>query len=177
MVPFAAAQKVLKEECQSVETKLLVELLEGFQDSSSDCILYPELISFLGSCSLWNVMYRLHNIDLIRQKQGYNFQDFIVKYGAKGKKIDFVKLSEQFLSLGILVPDTAIATIFLHYGGKTNKILDAERFVAALIAAGSDDPETNARRTRNEITPFEGLDQGLGDGDTDELAQKILKVG
>jgi hypothetical protein len=81
--------------------------IKAFQDSSSDCIQYPELLAFLGNCSLWNVMHRLHTIDLIRQKQGYNFGEFLKKYGAKkGQKIDASRLSEQLLAIGILLPDT-----------------------------------------------------------------------
>lgn len=169
MVPFSMAQKVLKEECDSVDSNTLAGLLEGFQDSSSDCILYPELISFLGSCSLWNVMYRLNQIDLIRQRQGYNFQDFLVKYCKKGKKVDFVKLADQFLGLGILIPDTAISTIFLNYGDSTHKILDAEKFVAALAAAGNEEAE-NSKKTRLEISPF-----AVTGADSDDLVQSILK--
>lgn len=171
MVPLESAQRVLREECTNIEPKHLQSLLAGFQDTGSDCVLYPEMLAFLGSCSLWNVMHRLHHIDLIRQKQGYNFQDFIVKYEKKGKKIDFVKLADQFLSLGIMTPDTAVTTIFNHYGGKTGKILDAEKFVAALQAAGSEDVAGDRTKGR-EITPFEVKQMK---NKSDEVIQKILK--
>lgn len=107
LVPFDTAQRLLIEEGQTVDRKFITQLLEAFQDHSSDCILYPEMLAFLGNCSLWNVMNRLHALDLVRRKQGYNFGEFLKKYAAKrGQKIDSSRLSEQLLAIGILLPDT-----------------------------------------------------------------------
>lgn len=159
LVPYNAAEKVLLEECPAAERKDLGKLLDPFCDESSDCIMYPELLAFLGCCSLWNVMYRLHIINRIRKKQGYNFGEFLVNYSKKvGKKMDRAKAGDLFLGIGMLLPETALETIFSMYS-KDSAHMDTTLFVNGLneVETIDGDEEGGSRRKdRREIEAFEG---------------------
>lgn len=167
VVPFITADKILKKECSNVDMKFLGQILETFKELRSDCVLYPEMICFLGNCSLWNVMHRINQIDHIRQKQGYNFTDYLKNYvSKKGQKIDSARLFEQFLGIGILLPETGMHTIFTNYGGKENNgnsnNLDVNVFVDAVAQSDANNDIENsegdvtAKIVRNDIVPYKG---------------------
>ena len=181
VIPYVSAEKLLKEECHNVDSRHLTQVLETFQDYRSDCIFYPEMLSFLGNCSVWNVMHRIRYIDQIRQKQGYNFSEYLKNYAAKkGQKIDFTRLSEQLLAIGILLPETGLTTIFGQYSGNNKNSngnstgysaglssgigmnlglgggnLDVGVFAQAIADVDGDDNIGN-KSVRNEIKPYEG---------------------
>ena len=161
VIPLVTAEKIFKEECQNVESKFLTQVLETFLEIRSDCIQYPEMLSFLGSCSLWNVMNRLNHLDSIRQKQGYNFSEYLKNYvSKKNQKVDTARLFDIFLGLGILLPETGMSTIFSTYSGKgnnsnnNNSNLDVAAFVQAV--ADSDSVDVASKAGRNVIKPYEG---------------------
>jgi calmodulin len=140
MVTHGAAEAALKEECVGVDQKYINRILAAFLDESSDCVLYPEMLSYLSCCSLWNVMYRLHLVDRIRRKQGYNFSEFLVKYSAKhGKKLDREKTTDLFLGIGMLVPETALDTIFNKYAASDGVSMEAKAFAKGLADVESSD--------------------------------------
>ena len=157
VLPFLSAEKILKEECRAVDSKYLIQVLETFQDNKSDCVQYPELLSFLSHCSLWSVLNRINHLDFIRQKQGYNFGDFLKKVTArKGGKIDSPKLMEQLLAIGILVPETGMTTIFGNLVGKGGYGggLDVKDFIQRV--ADVDIEDTDKRPAGVDIKPYEG---------------------
>ena len=160
MVTHGAAEAALKEECAGVDQKYLRRLLQSFQDESSDCVLYPELLSFLSCCSLWNVMYRLHLVDRIRRKQGYNFTDFLVKYTSKnGKKLDREKTMELFLGIGMLIPETGLETIFNKYSLPDGIHMDAKAFAKGLAdVTGGDGDDAPHKVDRKDISSW-GLNE------------------
>ena len=67
--------------------------------------------------------------------------------------MDTLKLSDQLLALGILLPDSAIGTIFSQLGGKNGGTLDIPAFLKNIEEA-TDDPSSENRHTRHEITAF-----------------------
>jgi calcium-binding protein CML len=121
VITIGSAEIVLKEELRQINSKEKEEmscLLQAFQDTSSDCIYYPELLSFLSSCSVWNVMYRLHLVDQLRKKQGYQLTQHLLKLTSTNKNkyiLTKEKLFEVFLGIGILIPDTALETLMQKY--------------------------------------------------------------
>jgi len=140
LIPRKLCDRILKDECQGVEISNVQELYSAFQDKHSDNCYYPELLAYLGCCSLWNVLHRIHHLDLIRQKQGYHFQEHLMKHHRKGKKIDYSRLRELFQSIGILVPETGFEVIFKMYGGKS-KCVDIEKLTSAIENAAKESPE------------------------------------
>lgn len=144
MITVKVANKIFIDECgPDIEEKTVKSLVTGFHDSKSDCILYVELISFLNGCSVWDVMNRLNRIESIRQKQGYNFQDFLIKFTQKnGNIIDTTKFKELFTTLGIIVLESSIVTIYTVFGTPSNKSkilgLETQKFVTALTDANDD---------------------------------------
>jgi Ca2+-binding EF-hand superfamily protein len=157
VLPFLSAEKILKEECRAVDSKHLIQVLETFQDNKSDCVQYPELLSFLSQCSLWSVLSRINHLDFIRQKQGYNFGEFLKKVTArKGGKIDSPKLTEQLLAIGILIPETGMTTIFGNLVGKGyGGGLDVKELVQRI--ADVDIEDTDKRPAGVDIKPYEGI--------------------
>jgi Ca2+-binding EF-hand superfamily protein len=157
VLPFLSAEKILKEECRAVDSKHLIQVLETFQDNKSDCVQYPELLSFLSQCSLWSVLSRINHLDFIRQKQGYNFGEFLKKVTArKGGKIDSPKLTEQLLAIGILIPETGMTTIFGNLVGKGyGGGLDVKELVQRI--ADVDVEDTDKRPAGVDIKPYEGI--------------------
>ena len=69
IVPYRDAKKALTEECHGIESTLLQQLLLSFQDTQTECIFYPEMISFLSMCSVSNIIHQLQYVDNIRMKQ------------------------------------------------------------------------------------------------------------
>jgi Ca2+-binding EF-hand superfamily protein len=175
LVSFESAQRALVEECAGIDVNVIIDVITGFKDSSSNSILYPELLSFLGCCSLWNMIFRIHHLDLIRQKQGYRFQDFIITYAKKGKQIDLAKLSDQLLSIGMLIPVTGVSTIFNVFS-KPGKGLDAATFANAIANANEDGADSasgagaggRSRGKALELVPFSA-------GTSDRIVAEILK--
>jgi calmodulin len=167
MITIGSAESVLKEEIrQASDHKGIVKLLTAFQDPNSDCVLYPELLSFLGSCSLWNVMYRLHLVDKLRKKQGFHFADHLLKMTQKHKyKLTKEKLFEVFLGIGILITDTALETIFQKYRHPQKEdereedrhpdALDAKAFVRDLNEMESSGDAAPMKKDRKDITTWE----------------------
>lgn len=160
MITIGSGENVLKEECQNTDPKHLRKLLSAFQDTSSDCILYPELLSFLSSCSVWNVMYRLHLVDKIRKKQGYNISDYLLKTTAKNKyRLSKERFFDIFLKIGILMTDTALETIYQKFRIKDEEFLDTKAFVKGLNELeSSDNPnDDNApvKKDRKDISTWE----------------------
>ena len=156
LAPYQEVEKVVKEECANIDAKQLKQVLTAFQESrQNDTVMYPELISYLGNCSLCNVMHRLNYVDGIRQKQGYQMKEFFVKYAEKkASKLDSSKFVDQLLSLGIVMAEVSIALIFSTYGLKNNTLLDAEKFVKAMKSFASEEGELEERIQRNEVSVF-----------------------
>ena len=73
-VSLDAAENVLKDECPGAESRAISQLTEAFLDRKTDSVMYPEMLSFLSCCSLWNVMHRVHTMGEARQKQGHSLQ-------------------------------------------------------------------------------------------------------
>ena len=67
--------------------------------------------------------------------------------------MDTLKLSDQLLALGILLPDSAIGTIFSQLGGKNGGTLDIPAFFKNMEEA-TDDPSNENKHTRHEISAF-----------------------
>ncbi len=121
MIPTKSIIKIMHEICIGVDLKSIQTVLLGFKDSKSDCVLYIELLSFLSNCSIWDVMNRIQRLELIRQKQGYDFQEFLLSYTQKkGKLVDASKFNELSVSLGIFIPETGISTIFTLFCLRSN---------------------------------------------------------
>lgn len=159
MIPLKDARIVVQEEGSTVSRKLIDVTLRAFQDDQSDCIYYPEYLSFLSCCSLWSVMYRLHFVDKIRKKQGYKFNDFLVKYTAKnGKKIDRGKALELLISIGMILPESALETVFNQFSNDTKEYLDTTGFVNGLANIDSDEggKPTASRNWDNNGITFDG---------------------
>ena len=155
VIPFITAENILRSECRAVDVKHLTIILESFQDDKSDCVQYIELISFLSNSSLSSVLDRIRSIDKKRQKQGYNFSEYLQKYvSKKGKKIDSARLNEQMLAIGILLPETGMSTIFSHCGGRGGQkgSLDVVDFIKAM--EGTDDDGVGARAEKLDIKPY-----------------------
>ena len=172
VVTIDRAEKVILEECPTLDAAVLDSLLTAFLDKSSDCVKYPELLSFLGCCSNWAVLQRFNQLDLIRQKQGYHFKDFLLKSSKKfGKKLDAIKFADMLLGLGILMPETAMLTIFANFADKATKSLKVETFVASLEDAAGGDGEKSRSRVRNEVPEFAGGKDGKC-----PIAASILKA-
>jgi Ca2+-binding EF-hand superfamily protein len=168
LIPFSAAEQVLKDECPGIDRKRLGKLLGAFMENSSDNVVYPELLSFLCSCSLWNVMFRLHLIEKIRRKQGYNFTSHLLKNSTK-EKLDRDKAHELFLGIGILMSDVAMETIFGKYSMSDDVHLNVPEFVKGLQAMESNDGEAPLKKDRKELTQF----VALGEENCD-VSEKLL---
>lgn len=180
MITIGSAESVLKEEIrQEKDQKDIYKLLTAFQDPNSDCILYPELLSFLSSCSLWNVMYRLHLVDKLRKKQGYNIADHLLKITAKNKLIlTKDKLSEIFLSIGILMTDTALDTLFKKYryqnkDDENPDSIDARAFVRDLSEMESSGDMAPTKKDRKDISAWE--QKALTDDGKCQIKETLLK--
>lgn len=161
VISYFSAEKILVDQCPSVDSKFLTQVLEAFQDEKSDCVQYIELVSFLSNCSIWSVMSRIQYLDQIRKKQGYDFTDFLKKYCAKkGQKIDAIKLSEQMLAIGIIMPDTGMSTIFSRFASKRGQgqgqggNLDVQEFVNRI--ADVDSISAKLAPKKAEIKPLDG---------------------
>ena len=175
MVAFVDAEKALRDECPDLDPANSLALLRAFQDSASDCVLYPELLSFLACCSLRHILARVTFLSGIRLKQGYDFTKHLQKTATKGKKIDRTKAMELFSSIGILLPDAAVETLFLQYGsGKKNDVIDLEGFAADLAkhTEGGDDDTVAARR---DVGGSRAFDMGTGADGRCEIQERILK--
>ena len=172
-IPYSAAELVLKDECPGIDRKRLGKLLSAFQDRDrdrgrdSDDVLYPELLSFLCCCSLWNVMFNLHLVDKIRRKQGYNFTSHLLKSSAKDK-LDREKVSEIFLGIGILLSEVAMESIFSKYALSDDTHLDVPQFVKGLQAMESNDGEAPHKRDRKELVGLVMDDQDC------DVSEKLL---
>lgn len=155
VIPSITAENILRNECRAVDVKHLNVILESFQDDKSDCVQYIELVSFLSNSSITSVFDRIRSIDKKRQKQGYNFCEYLQKYvSRKGKKIDSARLNEQMLAIGILLPETGMSTIFSQYGGRGAQkgSLDVGDFIHAMENA--DDDGVGARAEKLDIKPY-----------------------
>jgi Ca2+-binding EF-hand superfamily protein len=168
-IPYSAAELVLKDECPGVDRKRLGKLLGAFQDRSSDDVLYPELLSFLCCCSLWNVMFNLHLLDKIRRKQGYNFTSHLLKNSSR-EKLDRDKVAEIFLGIGILLSEVAMESIFSKYATSDDIHLNVTEFVKGLQAMDSTDGAAPHKRNRKELVTY----APTGDGDVCDVSEKIL---
>ena len=165
LIPVESAFEVLQQECEAVDRSVIEELLFGFTDKNSDCVFYPELLSFLSNCSLWNVMHKLHNQNIIRKKQGYDVPQFLIKSHKKGTQYDKVKLFDTFLNIGFVIPDISYETIFNKFGEKKkDKYLKVPEFVEAL--ENLDKLFDNAPE-RKEVSAFRS---------DNELADKLLRA-
>eukprot|EP01032_Pedospumella_encystans_P020445 gene20445-23223_t len=171
LVPYDDVLKVIKNECHGVDPKFTKSVLRAFQDPASDCIYYPEMIAFLGCCSVGNVIKRTRYMEQIRAKQGYNMRDFLKKYAArKASKLDKDKFTDQLQSLGIYFPDTAILLLFSFYGQRG--LLNVKAFCEALgdavdpVAAGM--VMSSGPTERKEIAAYEAV-KGMC-----EISEKIL---
>ena len=167
-VPYSSAELVLRDECPGLERKRLGKLLAAFEDTASDSVAYPELLSFLCCCSLWNVLFNLHLIEKIRRKQGYNISAHLLKLSGK-EKIDRSKFSEILLGIGILLPEVSLETIFHEYSMDDDIHLNVHAFVKGLQGMESDDGEAPQKRDRKELTGFVAV------GDIhDDVSEKLL---
>ena len=104
-------------------------------------------------------MSRIQYLDQIRKKQGYDFTDFLKKYCAKkGQKIDAIKLSEQMLAIGMIMPDTGMSTIFSRFASKRGQgqggNLDVQEFVNRI--ADVDSISAKLAPKKAEIKPLDG---------------------
>lgn len=171
VVTLDRAERVLEEECPAMDATALEPLLSAFVESKSDCVRYPEMLSFLSCCSSGAVMQRLYSLDLIRQRQGYNFKTFLQQNGKKGgKKLDAQRLADQLVGLGMLLPDSALQTVFASYGDRATRVLNVETFVAALEDAGDADPNKPARNARQNVPSFIAKDGKCA------ISQALLKA-
>jgi Ca2+-binding EF-hand superfamily protein len=171
VVTFERAAKVLLEEAPSLDATILDNFLSSFLDKGSDCVKYPEMLSFLACCSNWSALQRLNQLDLARQKQGYHFKEFLLKnFKKSGKKLDSVKFADLLLGLGILMPDAALVTVFANYADKATKALNVEMLVAALEDASGTDPDEAAKKRRNDVPVF-----GAGKEGKCQISQQLLK--
>ena len=131
-VSSATVQKIFKEDYAKVDSNLVTTLCECFKNDSNS-IYYPELLCFLKCCSSRMMIRRIHSLDIIRQKQGYKFGEYLIKYVAKvGKKLDKTRLFEQFLSIGILLPNITFEMLYSNYLNSKTRLLDAEALVSAM---------------------------------------------
>jgi Ca2+-binding EF-hand superfamily protein len=109
-------KEIMNEECFNLNDDDLNYSLNIFNDESShDCILYPEYVSYLLYCSIENILYRLQYFNIIRMKQGYNIKDYLTKLMKNNNKIEYQKLKEIFEQIGIFLPDISIHIIFQYY--------------------------------------------------------------
>ena len=174
LVPAKIAYKIISDECSlDKNDKSLKNLIQAFLDTKSDCVLHIELISFLSNCSVWDVMNRIHRIEMIRQRQGYKFQDFLIKFTQRnGNIIDTNKFKELFTTLGIIVLESSIVTIYTVFGTQNNKSkalgLDTQKFVSALTNA-NDDMFTG--KNTYEIKSFDDDNRFRDDGVRDILRE------
>lgn len=128
----AVTQEAFKDECVLVDQHDLLALLDAFKSSISKSayIYYPEMLSFLKCCSAKAMMHRVHVMDLQRQKQGYRFGDHLISYAQKeGKKMDKGKLIAQFLTIGIILPQSAFDQLCITYANSKTKLLDVPAMV------------------------------------------------
>jgi calmodulin len=207
MVTIGSAESVLKEEIRKFreveDHKKMRKLLSAFQDPNSDCVLYPELLSFLSSCSVWNVMYRLHLVDKIRKKQGYHLADYLLKitrgegrgggtHKQKKCKLTKMKLFEIFLKLGILMTDTALETIFQRYryqregkgkgkgkgddddGDDEEDSIDTKAFVKDLNEMESSGDTAPMKKNRKDISSWQ-QDAALTKDGKCQIKEDLLK--
>eukprot|EP00605_Chrysophyceae_sp_TOSAG23-4_P002649 GSChrysophyteH1.ASY1.ANO1.2925.1 assembled CDS len=178
-ITVEAAEQVIQQECDSVDDATMDLILVAFQDRNSDCIMYPEMYSFLVSCHINSVVHRLYELDLIRQKQGYNLIDFLQKLSRKSK-VDHVKLSDQFVSLGLLISECAVHTLYHNFAidKKSNKNYLSIDALATAIARVTD-PDANENTTKlrgSRRSRGEGqLTDYIGKDGKDEISDRILK--
>jgi Ca2+-binding EF-hand superfamily protein len=85
---------------------------------------------------------------------GYDFCDHLRKYSSfrTGSKIDKSTFTELLLGIGLLIPEAAIAIIFINYGLENCKILDTTKFCTELEEGEVEDPIARLRSI--PITPF-----------------------
>lgn len=163
-------ETALKQECPEASKNDIRLLLETFLDRDSDYVKYPELLAFLGCCSLWNVMFRLHMLDRIRQRQGYNFGEYLAKkFSKKEKMVERAKFSALFVSLGFVVPEAAMDTIFGRYGDRNS--IDVTEFAKAL-----GEVKGQANNDAVEKAPRRAFKEDRKDGGRDPITEKILDV-
>jgi len=134
LVPVDSSLEVLQQECESVDKTVIKDLLFAFTEKGSDCVYYPELLSYLSCCSVWYVIHKLHDLNMIRKRQGYDFCGFLVKTSKK-LKIDKSKILDMFLSIGFILPDISYSTIFHRFGEDSkskDKYLKAQELADAI---------------------------------------------
>lgn len=173
-VPLKQAIKIVTNLFQVSDIKAIKSILLAFTDFKSDCCLYFEFLSFIKCCSIWYVMNRLNHIEKIRQMQGYNFQEFIMRT----KLIDQQRFIELLTSLGILIPNIAVNTVFMMLGSKGNhSMLDTNRFVISLNDSSDEKTRERIRQHDTEFTvsPYEN-DELHDDGVKDILRQYDSKL-
>ena len=174
-ITVEAAEQVIQQECPTADSASMDLVLVAFQDSQSDCILYPELWAYLSCCLKICVVNRIAELDTLRQKQGYNLVEFLMKLSRKSK-IDASRFTDQMVGLGILLPETAVCIIFSHFciDKKTNKgYLDMEAFADALTGAGDAGAEAGKLR-RRDANDRQELQAYSSNGGTDDIASAIL---
>ena len=82
-------------------------------------------------------MTRIHFLNDIRRKQGYDFSAHLTKTARKGKKVTRDKVIDLFIPIGILVGDSAMDSLFVFFGtGKKNEYFDLDAFAADLAKVG-----------------------------------------
>ena len=153
-----SAFDVIKQECSNAEKSTIETLLASFLDSTTDRVYYPEMLSYLSSCSLWFVMHSISKLVDKRREQGYQFTAGLLKMHKKGAKLDRHKLHELFLDIGFLVSETRMDCIFNRFGeGKKTKdqTLKVSDFCDALENL---DLLSNRGRERKEISEYMGGD-------------------
>ena len=163
VITMDAAEDVLKQEVPSLDDKVIDTLFDAFADTdSNDCLVYPELWSFLVQCHEQSVMTRIGALDAIRHKQGYSTGDALSKLNKKKKKVDRSTASTILINLGVLVPECAIATVFNSYStDKAKSVLNVDSFVDTIEAGGAKggdegDFSASAMRRRKEGADFDG---------------------
>ena len=140
---------------------LVERVLSAFTDSRSDCVFYPEVVAYLGSCHIWSVMQRLHHLERTRRRQGYDFSSHLREVG----DITSSDLALQFLSIGFLVPEIGYECIFKKFSTKSpgvkisiTELLQAIEDPGSLINRG---PSS----TRNVLKRFEAHSSSMGTPD------------
>jgi Ca2+-binding EF-hand superfamily protein len=165
------AESVMSVECSNVEPQDLKLITRVFQDKSTDLVRYPELIGFLGCCSLWNVIYRIHLLNMIRIRQGYNLSLALTQKVGKKKVITRPVFKSVMIAMGVLVPEAALDTIFSHYG--ENGEMEIDVFMKGLNSADKDSDSNDDKpktRPRVDIAQFKDAEF------RDPVAGDILKI-
>jgi hypothetical protein len=65
LVSYIDADNTLREECPDLDSTHITSLLRAFQDKTSDCVYYPELLCFLNNCSIKGKFLCSYNTVLI----------------------------------------------------------------------------------------------------------------